>query len=205
MDVSVKTHEDGIAEATITISYHPQGKSEVMTEKRTLRTGAPDARGIYYIDWKSEFTAKDKDLFLDRTPILGEPCGVIWGGYAGLSVRLARDANSRQAADSEGHTFSKEFNNAKARWLDYTIHAGRASAEAGVAILDHPSNPRHPTPWYVILGDPMRYFSPAFIYNQPYMLASGKSLTLRYRVLIHPGPTDREWLEKQWVEFSRTE
>ena len=204
MDVSVKPHEDDIAEVIITISYHPQGKSEVMTEKRTLRMSAPDARGIYYIDWKSEFTAKDKDLLLDRTPILGEPCGVIWGGYAGLSVRLAKDTNNWQAADSEGHTFSKEFNNAKARWLDYTIHTWPAATEAGVAILDHPSNPRHPTPWYVILGDPMRYFSPAFIYNQPYMLASGKLLKLRYRILVHPGPTDRKWLEKEWANFSRT-
>jgi len=202
--VKLTKRPDGNAEAQFTVEYHPPGKAAIVIEKRTLKVSPPDEKGVYRIDWTSAFAAADRDVLFNRTPIIGEPCGVIWGGYAGLSVRLAKDANNWRAADSEGHVFDKEFNNAKARWLDYTIHAGRAATEAGVAILDHPSNPRHPTPWYVILGDPMRYFGSAFIYNQPYTLASGKPLKLRYRVLIHPGPTDREWLEKQWVEFSRT-
>jgi hypothetical protein len=206
MDVSVKPHEDGFAEATITISYHPQGKSEVMTEKRTLRMSAPDVRGIYCIDWKSDFTAKDKDLLLDRTPIRGEQNGVEWGGYTGLSIRLAQNAGGWQAADSEGHTFGEGYNNAKGRWLDFTIEPNRG-VTAGIAVLDHPDNLRHPTPWDVILGQGkkgMRYFSPAILYYEPLTLPSGKTLTLRYRIIIHPGGTNRDILESEWQKFSKS-
>lgn len=203
--VKVTTRPDGNAEAQFTVEYHPPGKAVKVSEKRTLKVSPPDEKGVYRIDWTSTFSADDGDVLFGRTPIIGEPCGVIWGGYAGLSVRLAKDAGNWRAADSEGHVFDKEFNNAKARWLDYTIQAGSAGTEAGIAILDHPSNPRHPTPWYVILGDPMRYFSPAFIYDQPFTLASGKLLKLRYRVLVHPGRTDRKWLENEWANFSKTE
>jgi len=202
--VKLTKRPDGNAEAQFTVEYHPPGKFTLVTEKRTLKISPPDEKGVYRIDWASVFEAADNDVLFGRTPIIGEPCGVIWGGYAGLSVRLAKDAQNWRAADSVGHVFDKETNNAKAKWLDYTIQAGPASTEAGIAILDHPSNPRHPTPWYVILGEPMRYFSPAFLYYQPYTLASGEQLKLRYRVLVHPGPTDKEWLENEWIEFSRT-
>ncbi len=203
IDVDVTPYRDGSAEARITVSYHPPGKPEILSEKRLLRISAPGADGIYCIDWKSEFTAADKDVLLDRTPIVGEPCGVIWGGYAGLSVRLAKEAKNWQAADSEEHKYDKEFNNAKARWIDYTFEAARPGKEAGIAVLDHPSNERHPTPWYVILGKDMRYFSPAFLYYEPYTLPSGKSLTLQYRIIVHPGRTDSQFIERQWQKFSK--
>jgi hypothetical protein len=199
--VKVTTRPDGNAEAQFTVEYHPPGKAAIVTEKRKLKVSAPDEKGVYRIDWTSTFAAGDCNVLFGRTPIIGEPCGVVWGGYAGLSVRMAKDAGNWRAADSEGHIFDKEFNNAKARWLDYTIQAGPAGTEGGVAILDHPSNPRHPTTWYVILGDPMRYFSPALIYDQPFTLAAGRTLKLRYRVIVHPGPMNRQWLENEWAYF----
>jgi hypothetical protein len=193
---------DGSTLAQLNVSYHPPAKPEVLRENRTLKISPVDTKGGYQIDWTSTFTAADKDVLLDRTPILGQPQGVVWGGYAGLSVRLAKDAVKCKAIDSEGHTYNKEFNNAKARWLDYTFDV--AGKPAGVAILDHPDNPRHPTPWYVIITKDMRYFSPAFIYYEPYTIKAGESLKLRYRIIIHPGRTDVEAIERQWAEFSRT-
>jgi len=167
-----------------------------------LKISPPDQKGIYYIDWKSAFTAKDKDVVLERTPVLGQPNGVAWGGYAGLSVRFADAAKNRRVADSEGHIYDKEFNNAKARWCDYIIEP-RPGKRAGIAIFDHPDNPRFPTGWYVILSTPMKYFSPAFLYYEPYTLPAGRSLTLRYRILVHPGGTDKRLCENQWRQFSK--
>ncbi len=199
--VKVRTSKDSSADIEMTVSYHPPGKPAVLTEKRKLKISPPDEQGGYTIDWKSIFTAGDKDVVLDRTPVLGQPNGVAWGGYAGLSIRLANAATNWQAIDSEGHKYETEFNNAKARWLDYTVEA--AGRPAGVAVLDHPANLRHPTPWYVILGKDMRYFSPAFLFYEPYTLPAGKTLTLQYRILIHPGRTDKEHLEKEWQSFSK--
>lgn len=200
--VKVKAHPDKSAGAEIHISYHPRGKPPVLTEQRLLKISPPDEKAIYYIDWKSTFTAKDKDVFLDRTPVLGQPNGVAWGGYAGLSVRLADSAKNWKAVDSEHHQFPDEFNNAKARWLDYTVEAAPGK-EAGIAVLDHPSNPRHPTPWYIILGQGMKYFSPAFLFYEPYTLEANDTLTLKYRILIHPGRTDTQFCEEQWQQFSK--
>ena len=61
----------------------------MLTEKRTLDVSPPSADGGYFIDWLGVFTAGDADVVLDRTPILGQPNGVAYGGYAGLSLRLA--------------------------------------------------------------------------------------------------------------------
>ncbi len=194
---------DYSADVEIHISYHPPGEPAVIMETRTLKMSPPDEKGMYTIDWKSTFTARDKDVLLDRTPIPGEENGVAWGGYAGLSVRLADSAVKWQAVDSEAHTFDNEFNNAKAKWLDYCIET-ESGGPAGIAILDHPSNLRYPTPWYVILGEGMRYFSPAFLYYEPYTIKAGRSLTLRYRIVVHPGGTDARVLERQWEEFSKS-
>ena len=64
---------DGSTLAKLTVSYHPPDKSEVLKEIRTLKISPFDANGGYRIDWTSTFTASDKDVLLDRTPIIGEP------------------------------------------------------------------------------------------------------------------------------------
>jgi hypothetical protein len=73
----------------------------------------------------------------------------------------------------------------KAAAMDYTgVFAGR---EAGVAILDSAANLNSPSPWYAINDSTMRYFSPAVIQDGPHTLKSNQSLTLQYRVVVHPG------------------
>lgn len=206
VSVKVAAGKNYSASIEMSLSYHPPNKSAVLTEKRLLDISAPDETGSYRIDWCSTFTAADKDVLFDRTPIAGQPGGVSWGGYAGLSIRLAQNAGGWQAADSEGHMFSKGYNNAKGRWLDFTIESN-SGVTAGIAVLDHPDNLRHPTPWDVILGQgkkDMRYFSPAILYYEPLTLPSGKTLTLRYRIIIHPGGTNRDILESEWQKFSKS-
>lgn len=202
LNVKVKTQGDKSAEIEIDISYHPPGAPPVLTEKRLLNVSAPDEQGRYTIDWQSTFTAAEKDALLDRTPIPGQPNGVAWGGYAGLSLRLADTAKNYQAVDSANHRFSEEFNVAKALWCDYTVELA-PGRPAGIAILDHPANPRHPTPWYIILGQGMKYFSPALLYYEPYTLPAAQTLKLHYRVLVYPGRTDSDLLKKEWRKFSK--
>jgi len=148
----------------------------------------------------STFTAGKKDVLLDRTPIPGEKDGKGFGGYAGLSVRMAKATRGWQFVDSEGRK-DKEAHGKKARWLDFSGEIGGGKA-AGIAIFDHPDNLRHSSPWYVAKGMP--YFSPAVLFNKSYTLAAGKSLELRYRLLIHPGLADRDMLKSEWNAFLRT-
>ena len=201
--VEVKPGDDYSADVAMELSYRPPGAPAVLMEDRQIAVSAPDDRGVYRIDWSSRFTAGAADVLLDRTPIPGEKDGQSWGGYAGLSVRLAKSISGWQLADSEGRK-GLEAHGQKARWMDFSGQTAEGRA-AGIAIFDHPDNLRHPSPGFVIVDPkvPFGYFSPALLFNGPYTLPAGKSFTLRYRVLIHPGRADKNLLDGEWKSFSK--
>jgi len=200
--IEAKAASDHSARIEMTLSYHPPDKPAVLTEKRLIAISAPGKEGRYHLDWQSTFVAADADVVLDRTPIKGQKGGKGHGGYAGLSARLPRDTSDWQVVDSEGRRDTKAHGQ-KARWLDFS--AETESGPAGVAILDHPQNLRHPSPWYVTMstGVPFGYFSPAVLFREPHTLRAGQSLALRYRVLIHPGRVDRAHLDGEWKDFAQ--
>ncbi len=201
LNVKTITNKDYSAKIESKIIYHPPGKPSVLTEKRMITVHPPDENGCYRINWQSIFTAGNEDVILDRTPIMGEHNGKSWGGYAGLSARLAKNASDWQVIDSQGRR-DLEANEKHSRWLDFSLKTPSGNI-GGIAMFDHPENPRHPSPWYVIMAEPMRYFSPAFLFYKPYTLPAGKSLTLQYRILIHPGRPKPELMEKEWNIFKR--
>ncbi|MCS6951390.1 MAG: PmoA family protein [Bryobacteraceae bacterium] len=93
---------------------------------------------------------------------------------------------------SEGKQTEKEVWGSRAAWVDYF---GEIRGEKlGVAIFDHPSNPRHPTYWHArgyglfaanIFG--LRDFLRDRTQDGSLTLAPGQWLRFRYRVVIHPG------------------
>jgi len=196
VDAKVTANDDHSARCELNLSYHPPGKPAVLAEKRTIAVSAPGADGAYRMDWTMVFTAADADVVLDRTPIAGEPNGVGWGGYAGLSLRLAPALKQWSFVGSEGPT---DKPTADGRWMSFSgpLKDGRTAA---LIVLDHPKSFRHPTPWYLIKGMP--YFSPAVLYKSPHTLPAGQSLTLRYRVLFQAGAVDAAAVEKEWQKFA---
>ncbi len=202
--IDVKPHSDYSADIALELSYHPPGAPAVLTEDRRIAVSAPDGQGTYRIDWAGRFTAGDTDVLLDRTPILGEKDGQSWGGYAGLSVRLAKSITGWQAIDSEGRK-DLRIHGQKARWMDFSGRFAEGRT-AGLAVFDHPDNLRHPSPGFVIMDPkpPFGYFSPALLFHEPYTLPAGRSFSLRYRVLIHPGRVEKNLLEAEWRSFSKS-
>jgi len=203
-DADVKLHADYSADIVLNISYHPPDAPAVLTEERKIHVSAPDGEGLYRIDWMGRFTATAADVLLDRTPIQGEKDGQSWGGYAGLSVRFAKEISDWRLVDSEGRK-DLAAHGQNARWMDFSGRFAQGPT-GGVAIFDHPSNMRHPAPGFVIMDPkpPFGYFSPALLFNEPYTLPAGASLTLRYRILIHPGRLDASALEHEWKLFQET-
>jgi type 1 glutamine amidotransferase len=194
--VKATPRADHSAHIEVALSYHPPGQPPVLTEKRLLDVSAPTADGTYHIDWLSTFTASNSDVLLDRTPIAGEPNGVSYGGYAGLSLRLSPALKTGQFSDREG---TVKAVTKKAPWIAFSGPVDDRAAT--IAVLEHPSSFRHPTPWYLIQGMP--YYSPAVLYLGPHTLPAGKSLALRYRILLQPGVADRDGLQEQWARFAR--
>lgn len=202
--IKVQPHNDFSAQIAMQLSYHPPNQPAVLTESCQIQITKPNKDGRYYIDWISRFTAGVVDVLLDRTPIPGEQGGQSWGGYTGLSVRIAKNTSNWYLIDSEGRK-DLEAHGQKARWMNF---GGRAagSKDFSIAIFDHPDNLRHPSPFFVIMEPkvPFGYFSPALLFNKPYTLPAGKSFSLEYRVLIYPAQADKNTLEAEWKSFSRT-
>jgi hypothetical protein len=173
-----------------------------MTEERTIEASAPDEEGVYAVDWTGTFEAV-QEVFLDRTPLPWEPGGQVWGGYAGLSLRLAGNLAERQIMTSDGLVVEMTDDRYRGRHAAVDYSGLVDGKPAGIAILDHPKNPRAPTPWYVIRSAEMSFFTPAVLCYEPMTLRPGERLVLRYRVLVHPGRWEATRLRNEHRKFSR--
>lgn len=187
--IEFKLHTDFSAKIKIDLNYHPSEDPVLLSEERWIEISAPSTiNKSYTIQWHSRFTSKDYEVFLDRTPIEGEPEGVPWGGYAGLSVRFSPKLVDWSIVDSEGR-MNLEANQKHASWVHFSGKDPSSNRVGGIRIADQPGNPRHPTPWYVIMGQnpAFGYFSPAFLFFEPYTMKANSQLDLRYDILIHSG------------------
>ncbi len=180
------------------LSYHLPGEKELLSEKREIKVGAPAADGSYPIDWKAVFIAADAPVVLDRTPRPGENDGKPHGGYAGFSIRTAKETVGWEMRDSQGR-INDAIHGQPAEWVLMSGKSGNGR-EVGVAIFDHPANPRHPSPWFIVTRMP--YFSPALLFNEAMTLKPHETLTLRYRVLLLSGPASNERLEREMKGFA---
>jgi hypothetical protein len=185
------------------LQYRPQGAAEdatVLKEKRTIGIIAPAARdGSYFMEWTQVFTAC-ADVKLDRTPVPGEPDGKNWGGYAGLSVRLAKGTKDVETVAAEVGRVERNKDNR----LDVTAAGVEQSGlfedkTFGIAILAHPDNPRKPGDWYLEEGRNFNFLNAAFLLKSAYDLKKDETLTLRYRVHVHPGRWNAERLQSCWT------
>jgi hypothetical protein len=199
-DEEVNLYDQWATIATRFEYYPPSSDDSLMTETRRLLIRMPQAETGYSIDWDLTFEAHEKAVVLDRTPITQE---TPWGGYAGLSWRATRDMGGFQVMDSERRTTLAEMNRKQARWgalwgqLD-----GGWNRWGGMAMFDHPQNPRHPSHWYYI-GDPgFGYLNPAFLQEEPFTIEPGNPLYLRYHVLIFEGEPTFEFLEEEYERYS---
>ena len=204
LDVEVlKSGQDG-AELKLTFAFHPAGKPDdvVLDETVLLEIETPRPDGAYRIDWLQETTAR-VDAVFDRTPPPGQPGGKGHGGYGGLSLRGAKDLDRTLMIDSSGRR-DMEIHRQYARWMDTSGVIGKD--HAGVTFMDHPGNPRHPVPWFVVKNrlkhGPFTYMNPAILCRQPLTLKKGETLRQFYRVLIHPGPAYASLLEEEFERFA---
>lgn len=191
VSAAFKPNADFSAHIALELSYHTPGNPPVLTEHRAITVERPDHEGAYGMNWQSTFTAAGKDVEL----------GGHGGGYEGLACRVAEKTRQWEVVDSEGRKDTACYGQ-KARWMAFQFTDMVSGRDAGIAIFDHPANPRHPTPWYVLMQPNFGYFCPAFLLNEPYKIQGGKSLHLRYRIQVHPGRTEPARLERMWSEYA---
>ena len=82
----------------------------------------------------------------------------------------------------------EDGNGTRVRWCD--IGATHDDQSAGVTILLHPQNPRHPEPVRLHLSMPYMCFAECHLGD--WQLEPGQHHVLRYRYVVHDGPVQKE-------------
>ena len=94
----------------------------------------------------------------------------------------------------------------RAKWVDYW--AVIDDKQVGIAIMDHPTNPRYPTWWHarqygLVAANP---FGVHDFEGKPegtgkLTVAAGESITFRYRFIFHEGDAQQAKIAKQYERF----
>ncbi|HEX7166714.1 MAG TPA: PmoA family protein [Acidimicrobiales bacterium] len=157
--------------------------------------GVGVSSAAYALDWTTRLSpppdARGGAVLLDRTPY------TTWGGYGGLTIRGAADWEGTRVLLADGSEHRRP-EGVPSPWADLSNDA------AGITILDHPSNPRHPVPWYGasrsrVYGEGWSNFlNAALLFHEPMTLEAGDELRLRYRVVVHDGRWGAEEAGAAW-------
>jgi hypothetical protein len=173
------------------------------THSRSFRYDLLDKAGEVVVedDHGWHFTDHGDHLVLDLHLILRAEQDVTFGkhDYGGLFLRTPwRQKTGGKATNSEGQSNAKAEGQ-KARWVDVGMPIEGRKDWGRIAILDHKDSFRHPPLWRV---DGQLGVGPAISRAGEWKLAKGKSITLKYRLVVYTGNLDKKLIEKAWKEFT---
>ena len=121
--------------------------------------------------------------------------------YGGLGLRGNGAWNGKDAVSfltADGETDREQGNTRKARWCD--MHGKLDGAEAGIAILCHPSNFRAPQPMRIHPTEPFFCYAPQ--QGGDMEIKPGDTYVSRYRFVIHDGLMDKAVLDRLWNDYA---
>jgi hypothetical protein len=175
----------------------PDRETVAIVDERTL-THVDLGGGAYAIDWSIDLTPQS-DVVLDRTEF------TTWGGYGGLALRGRADWTDTRLLLDDGSEHERVLGT-PSTWCDLSGHVD--GVEAGVLVLDHPSNPRHAVPWYgstraATYGDEgwSNFLNAAFLWDAPLDAPAGVALPFRYRVVVHDGSWGTDRCQGAWEDW----
>jgi hypothetical protein len=180
-----------------------QGKV-LCSDERTLRFHAPED-DVIVLDFEITLHASNGDVTFGDTKE---------GTFA---IRLAETMRLKPNKDnlgkptghivnSEGVRDGKTWGK-RAAWCDYYGPVG--SNIFGIAIFDHPQNPRHPTWWHVrdyglFAANPFGqhdFESLSDPHAGDFKLPAGQSVTFRYRVVLHEGDERSGRIAERYADY----
>ena len=169
----------------------------ILNETRTVRFFAwPD--GTRGMDFTLAFTPVDGDVTFGDTKEAGL-----------VAVRVAKSIAAKpMLTNSAGGAGEKQVWGKPAEWCDLS---GQIDGKPyGVAVFDHPENPRHPGTWHArdygllaanIFG--LHEFDPKLPKGAgDFKIEKGKTVTFRYRVVIHEGDAAAAKLNEKYKDFA---
>jgi hypothetical protein len=128
----------------------------------------------------------------------------------GFGFRLATEFRQDRGAElinSDGLAGTEKIWGKPARWVKYTATIN--GKRAGVAVLDHPSNLRHPTGWHArgySLCSANPFATGSFAKDKSrdgsYTLPAGQTLALRYLVVVFDGDLKAPVTDRLFARFA---
>ena len=200
--VSVESGATGRIEATF--AWNGPDGERLLTETRVMAFGRPGGSNV--IDFDLVLAAAAESVRLGDTKE---------GTFA---VRMATEleephlrakgiARTGKIENASGLTTEANTWGKRSPWVDYV---GSVKGEPmGVAIFDHPGNPKYPTYWHVrgyglfaanIFGE--HDFHADESRDGSITLTKGEVLRFRYRVVVHAGSTREADLSRSHAEWS---
>jgi Methane oxygenase PmoA len=173
--------QEGDRNGTLTATNEwrgPDGKVLLVETRKMVFYSDPKLRAI---DFEITLTVSQDLTFGDTKE----------GAFA---IRLAEPFTERKGGrmvDADGRATMAQVWGKRSNWVDYTAELD--GERLGVAMFDHPSNPRHPTYWHardygLFALNPFgrNAFDPNADESQ-WKLPNGRKLTFRWSVVVHPG------------------
>lgn len=153
------------------------GQPPVMKDQRRITVSIASDH-LYYVDWEIQWTAL-------------VPVSIQKTNHSLFALRAATDitpSGGGRLVNTQGQSGEKNTFGVKSAWCDFSGPREGFAKEIveGIALLDHPSNPWAPCPWFTrdygfISPTPLNFT------EAPWELPTGKITTLRYRVVLHAG------------------
>lgn len=191
----VAAYEDSDAEARIEVqnAWIDGAGRTLLEERRTMRfLPADNAQWWLLLDIELRTPEKaTQPVTLDKTP------------FGLVAVRMAKTIGVHDGGgrirNSEGRINEAGVFWKRARWVDYSGAITPESRE-GITLMDHPSNPNHPT-FFHVRDD--GWMGASLTHDAPRSISHETPLTLRYGFWIHRGVPDGEELDRRFQEFAR--
>ena len=194
-------------------SYKKGKIGRIVVRETKWKEGAASSTLIAVIEWRDPdgkvlllenrehvFYSDPKNRVIDfNITLLAATEDVTFGDTkeGAFAIRLADSFTEKRGlkmTDADGRAKMANIWGKHSNWVDY---AAEVDGEAlGVAILDHPSNPRHPPYWHardygLFALNPFgqKAFDPKQEESN-WKLPKGQKITFKWRVVIHPGDAE---------------
>jgi len=178
-----------------TMEWRDPGGKVLLVEDRAM-TFASDPK-LRTIDFRIALTPPTEEVTFGDTKE---------GAFA---IRLAEPFTERRGGkmvDADGRVGMAQVWGKRSNWVDNTAEVD--GERLGVAIFDHPSNPRHPTYWHardygLFALNPFgqNAFDPDKDESH-WKLPKGQKIVFRWRVVIHPGDAETGHIADLYKEYA---
>jgi hypothetical protein len=121
-----------------------------------------------------------------------------------IAVRMAKSIGVHDGGgrilNSDGATNEAECFRKPAKWCDYSGRLTNGDdGFAGIALMNHPINPQHPTPFHVRDDG---WMGACLNFEKSIEVSDAKPLNLRYGLWVHAGLATIEQIESAWTQFA---